>query len=281
MSFKNLNFDCNLPASIFFNKNIEQTTVKLYACIRNLTHISGYCYATNKYLASLMDSSEASIKRWLKCLKREGYIDIETNKEGIHWERRLYLSDRFKKSLRRLTDELPPAHGRAGPSSRMSYRVEEELSKEELSKENPPTPKGEFFGRFVQLTKEEYSELSVKYSSDRLNEVIEEINDYIASSGRKPYKDYAATIRNWFRRRRTTQKSPTNSIPKEKSMGEIEADNRTWKTQMEKIMYQYIKEGKVYFGNNYIQSESRRVNVFDKDFIEQAKILFRAIGAMV
>ncbi len=78
-------------------------------------------------------------------------------------------------------------------------------SKEIKNKRNkhPLPPQGEMvrYGRFVSLTREEYEELSQEHTKKLIDSIIVEINDYLASTGKKPYKDYAATIRNWLRRR--------------------------------------------------------------------------------
>lgn len=104
-----ISFDCVLPSAIFFNKNLEPACIKAYALIRNLTRMSGYCFASNEYLANLMESDISSIKRWLKNLSKEGFIRIVTDKAGIHWQRKIYLADKFKKCLRKLKIQPPPA----------------------------------------------------------------------------------------------------------------------------------------------------------------------------
>lgn len=57
-------------------------------------------------------------------------------------------------------------------------------------------------GEHVKLTQEEFDDLCSKYGSAVIKDLIEQINDYLLSSGRKPYKNYAATIRQWLRRRK-------------------------------------------------------------------------------
>src|SRR5580704_13790232 len=56
-------------------------------------------------------------------------------------------------------------------------------------------------GAFVKLTKKEKEALEETYGVQRVEGIIEEINDDLASTGKKPYKDYAAAIRQWARRR--------------------------------------------------------------------------------
>jgi len=53
---------------------------------------------------------------------------------------------------------------------------------------------------FVSLSKEELKVFIVGYGKLVTEKYIVTINDYLSSTGKKPYKDYAATIRNWMRR---------------------------------------------------------------------------------
>ena len=102
----------------------------------------GYCYATNEYLSSLLNCEGRSIQNWLASLKKEGYLEIETEKNGIHWQRRLYLSDKFKKCLRKENPFTPPCSDFHPPMKKDSP-IKEEYSKEEYKKESPIVPKGD------------------------------------------------------------------------------------------------------------------------------------------
>ena len=108
LDYQGLSFDTVIPSAILVNENIELSAVKLFAFIKSLTKLHGYCYATNDYLSKLMKSTSRAIQNWLIQLKREGYVEIETEKNGIHWQRRIYISDKFKKSLRREPQFTPP-----------------------------------------------------------------------------------------------------------------------------------------------------------------------------
>jgi hypothetical protein len=75
----------------------------------------------------------------------------------------------------------------------------------EIYKEKPPAPEEKIaYGEHVKLRPSEYQALEAKQGKTALDEMIARINDYLASTGIKPYKDYAATIRNWFRREKRT-----------------------------------------------------------------------------
>ena len=106
--FSQLSFDTVIPSAILINEKVDMKAVKLYAFIKGLTKAYGYCFATNEYLSNLMKSDVRSIQRWLIMLKKEGYLEIETDRNGIHWQRRLYVSDKFKKNLRKDMDVTPP-----------------------------------------------------------------------------------------------------------------------------------------------------------------------------
>ena len=95
-----LSFDTVLPSAIFFNKNIEPNAIKLYACVRNLSEMNGYCYAKNAYLCELLGADERSIRRWISSLVKEGFLDSKQEMYSGRQQRHLYITDRFKKYLR-------------------------------------------------------------------------------------------------------------------------------------------------------------------------------------
>jgi len=81
---------------------------------------------------------------------------------------------------------------------------------QENNTNTPPTPKGEVakatcaFGSFVILKDGEYKTLSEKFGKILLDATIEEMNDYCAASKPKGYTDYAAALRQWMRKRKSS-----------------------------------------------------------------------------
>lgn len=116
--FQDLAFDAVLPSAILFNENLEPSAIKLYAFLRGLSRLHGYCYATNEYLAECMNIEKSSVKRLLKSLKLESFIQVKTIKEGVHWQRHIYVGVDLKKSLRRVKNEPPPAQIQAPPAQK-------------------------------------------------------------------------------------------------------------------------------------------------------------------
>lgn len=201
-SHDQLSFDTVIPSAILLNENIELTAVKLFAFIKGLTKLHGYCYATNEYLAQLMKSTSRAVQNWLVQLKKEGYVDIETEKNGIHWQRRIYISDRFKKSLRREPQFTPPRTTVHPPMNHGSpitkdYSNEDNLKGEEAS---PPTPPL-FSHKRVRMDLEKMQQLEKDFGKEKVMTMVERLDEY-ADINPKRFKQYAchgAVIRKWIR----------------------------------------------------------------------------------
>lgn len=140
MSLDFMKYDSVLPMAIWFDKNLKPLDIKLYAILRSIAGINGEMFAGNAYLAKVMNVSIPTVDRCLRNLREHGFIEIETNKDGIYWQRKIHISENFKKFLRSITDDVPPNQKRCTPTSQMMYikkkGVKEESSKEEYF--NPP-----------------------------------------------------------------------------------------------------------------------------------------------
>lgn len=72
--------------SICFNKWVLDNNIKnefrLLLIISSLTAKTGYCFATNKYLADIFNETEISISNKIKKLEKNNYIEIEYEKRG-------------------------------------------------------------------------------------------------------------------------------------------------------------------------------------------------------
>lgn len=129
-----LSFDCVIPSAIFFNENLEPAAIKCYAIIRNLTKMNGYCFATNKYLAKILEAGERTVKTWISSLEEEGYLEIEHIITGIQDQRHIYLADNFKKCLRRAKNGPPPGQKWPTPGPKMAHIIEDNIYKEDKTK---------------------------------------------------------------------------------------------------------------------------------------------------
>lgn len=65
-----------IPAILAVNPDISDSAKILYCIIRQLSYKSGYCYASNSYLASAVGKSEVSVSRNIKALKKFRYLKV-------------------------------------------------------------------------------------------------------------------------------------------------------------------------------------------------------------
>lgn len=244
-----LGFDTVIPLAMWHDKSIDPAAIKLYAFIRNLSNQEGYCYASNKYLCELMDYKETQLRKFLKDLKLAGYLDIKTDKNGIQWQRRLYISDRFKIRLRRSVDR-----GGGIATARGGHRYSEGIIKSKSNEEkdtpyNPP--EGEVaFGSFVRLRTEDYDNLCKDHGKEIIDDLIDDMNNWVPNN--KPFKDYLAALRNWLKRRKNGSNSSLNR-PKEGSR-HVES-NKALAKKIEQNFRHLILKGEI------------RINLHDIEFV--------------
>ena len=90
------NYFVQIPYHILDNPNIDDSTAILYGRISSLTNKYQYCFASDKYLAELSDVTVREIQRRMKILEDFGYIRRETTKNGMFWDRKIYVNYNFK-----------------------------------------------------------------------------------------------------------------------------------------------------------------------------------------
>ena len=74
-------YDILIPGTIRNDKRLRFKEQLLYAEIRGLCELEGYCWASNPFLAQRMSVTTRTIRRWLKKLKNCGHIIIEIPEE--------------------------------------------------------------------------------------------------------------------------------------------------------------------------------------------------------
>ena len=62
-----------LPAEVRYDKELLPNAKLLFVEITALCRKQGYCWATNSYFAELFNTTERTIKRWVKILSDKGY----------------------------------------------------------------------------------------------------------------------------------------------------------------------------------------------------------------
>jgi len=240
-----------IPYKVLASKSLKPAAKLHFGCLSALSRESGYCWATDEQLAEIQGVDERTVKRWNKELEEAGCIERKTinvsyrdENNRLLWKksRKIYTacafvespsdrdnSDRDKKvSIVDGDKNVPINDG----DKNVPYK--EEISKEEISKEKEregETPKPPTRARLkeskaklsfgstgcVKLTEEQHAKLSEE--TPGLEDLVEELNDYIESTG-KVYKCHAATLRQWHRRAKkdfanikTARNAKSNSNP--------------------------------------------------------------------
>lgn len=177
------------PATVRYNKNLEPHAKLLYGEITALANMYGYCWASNKYFADLYEVDERTVRRWLESLKKEKLIKVELKKNGIEIDRKIWISPEIQKMFTKGQNCPPP------PDKNVRYNNKDEYVEKEAC------------GAFVKLSKDEKEKAIEMCGQKVFEEIVQEMNDYCEAHG-KEYKNYAAAIRTWYRKR---QKDPKNN----------------------------------------------------------------------
>ncbi|MFW3361539.1 helix-turn-helix domain-containing protein [Aerococcus viridans] len=192
-----------IPADVRYDEKLIPNAKLLYGEITALTNDKGYCWATNSYFANLYGVTTKTISNWLSSLEKQGYIyrEVERDEKKVVTSRKIFLGGMKESSH---------------PSGRKVPTPPEEKVKENNTfnntsnntKNKGKTPTKHKYGEFknVLLTDDELEKLKNKYPND-LNQRIERLSDYVASTG-KGYKSHYATIISWANRDKS--KKPQN-----------------------------------------------------------------------
>lgn len=81
-----------IPANVRYCKELELGARLLYGEITALCHREGYCWAGNPYFQELYGIDESTIVRWLRSLKKMGFIRTERQNIGFKVTRKIYLT---------------------------------------------------------------------------------------------------------------------------------------------------------------------------------------------
>ena len=199
---RDFSYDAVIPSAMLFDKTIEPAAMKLYAVIRSLSHAYGYCFASNGYLAKMLDSGESTVRTWLRSLKKGGYIEI---KNSTTTNRHIIISDKFKRFLRVLENEHPPRSNSSTPLLENEHHIKEEINKEKKmggSAGARSISPDLFQDGKVRMTHEKAAKLMETYGTRRVREYVDKLNDYADARPDQfnKYRCHAAVIRMWIKR---------------------------------------------------------------------------------
>lgn len=84
-----------LPPAVRYDQELRPAAKLLYAEISAMADVTGFCWASNRYLGALLGLAKRTVTELLAQLEEHGYIMIEVlrNEKNEITERRLYLTD--------------------------------------------------------------------------------------------------------------------------------------------------------------------------------------------
>ena len=84
-----------LPPRVRYDKDVPATGKLLYAEITAMTDVTGYCWASNGYLGSLVGVGKDRAARLVALLEARGYVsvDVVRDDKNVVTERRIFVTD--------------------------------------------------------------------------------------------------------------------------------------------------------------------------------------------
>ena len=134
-----------LPPAVRYDQELRPAAKLLYAEISAMADVTGFCWASNRYLGALLGLAKRTVTELLAQLEEHGYIMIEVlrNEKNEITERRLFLTDAGLMRLPPVTKNTHPpiAENRYTPIAENRYTPQ---YKNDTSIDNTPysPPKG-------------------------------------------------------------------------------------------------------------------------------------------
>lgn len=83
------NYYAIIPAEVRYDKELRANEKLMYGEITALTYKTGECWASNSYFAKLYNTTPQAISRWILNLRDKGYINLEYEKDGKEYKKRI------------------------------------------------------------------------------------------------------------------------------------------------------------------------------------------------
>jgi len=167
--------------------------------VETLRETENYKYAKKHIPALCLDFVYADVAKFLSdCVNK---FELFAEDEEYIWSESLLRRMKRYEDIRQKRVEA----GHKGGSTSAQHSKCQANAKQMLSKSLPirldkiREDKKERYGDVVSLEKEKYETLCFQYGKKEVDNKIDDINNYCLSKGKR-YKDYAATIRAWFKK---------------------------------------------------------------------------------
>lgn len=162
------NYFLYIPATVADDPRLDDSEKLLFGRLAALSNKFGYCFASNKYLGELTGVSSDEIKKRLKSLKDLGCIKVDTKKNGVLWDRKIYPNfnyEGFKQTLREV--QTNPSRGSYEPYNNISKNRAKKQQQQEVI---PTTPAAAVFSCLdkIDIPKEDKEFLTKTFLESRV-----------------------------------------------------------------------------------------------------------------
>lgn len=106
-----LGYFAHIPAPVLWSEKLSPAAKLFYGGISSLCNVSGFCWATNEWFVAQYQVDEATIRRWIAALEKEGFVRVVREKGTSY--RRIYLAEADALNL------VKPAQKRTEVSAKM------------------------------------------------------------------------------------------------------------------------------------------------------------------
>ena len=159
-----------LPAVVRYDENLKPSEKVLFTELTALTQKEGYCFASNAYFAALYNVAVGTISLWLNSLQRQGHI-------------KLIIEQNYRRKIYTLQEKLKGDTGKA--EAPPSGKAEENTTRINTKKK---------YADYVSMTEKEFDKLVDKYGKSQTATMIDKLNSYKGSKGKRYKSDYMAIL---------------------------------------------------------------------------------------
>lgn len=249
-----------------------------------------WCFHVN-HLSTVSKEKKKSIYSAIKELVQAGYCEVTRLREkgrctGIEYI--IHEIPVLKKSLPQSQKvDVENLHVEKEPLLSNDSLLSNDASLKPPNPQKGAAPDGAkemlAFGDFVKLKKSAHDELCKSHGFEVISGLIDEMNDYLAANGKKPYKDYAAALRQWLRRRKqqqAQQKPIQNHATQGATLNDMQSQN--WKLNQDLVSELKIEHPEVASGLNWFYKhhvlKDRNNSSFDVSGLINHRDFCRVLG---
>lgn len=200
-----------IPSCIWLRKDLSIQARALWAELHSLHNEErDGCFASDEYLMEFMGLQRRRLYELYKELKDKNLLKVTSN--GRTSIRKALMPSEEMCALQKCT--IPHSRSAEKCTADMQNSALPPYIEERKDNKDIHTPKIPI-GSHVKLKQEDLDKLYKDHGKKNVDEMIETMNDYCLSKNPKGYNDYAATLRNWFRKESKNKSQGKNENPKD------------------------------------------------------------------